>query len=333
MAGSILLRHAGPRFFATTATSPAVAAARPLLAPGDGFPAIMVRLMSTSSAEVSEAKEAAKGDSEKKKEAAKGDGEKKKEVVINSYWGIDQSNKLVREDGTEWKWTCFRPWETYTADTSIDLTKHHKPQTMLDKIAYWTVKSMRFPTDIFFQRRYGCRAMMLETVAAVPGMVGGMLLHLRSLRRFEQSGGWIRTLLEEAENERMHLMTFMEVAKPRWYERALVLTVQGVFFNAYFLGYIMSPKFAHRVVGYLEEEAIHSYTEYLKDLESGKIQNVPAPAIAIDYWRLPSNATLKDVVIVVRADEAHHRDVNHFASDIHYQGMQLRESPAPIGYH
>ena len=164
------------------------------------------------------------------------------------------------------------------------------------------------------QRRYGCRAMMLETVAAVPGMVGGMLLHLRSLRRFEHSGGWIRVLLEEAENERMHLMTFMEVAKPRWYERALVLAVQGVFFNAYFLGYLISPKFAHRVVGYLEEEAIHSYTEYLKDIEDGKIENVPAPAIAIDYWQLPADATLKDVVTMVRADEAHHRDVNHFAS-------------------
>jgi ubiquinol oxidase len=156
--------------------------------------------------------------------------------------------------------------------------------------------------------------MMLETVAAVPGMVGGMLLHLRSLRRFEHSGGWIRALLEEAENERMHLMTFMEVAKPKWYERALVLAVQGVFFNAYFLGYLISPKFAHRVVGYLEEEAIHSYTEYLKDLEAGKIENVPAPAIAIDYWQLPADATLKDVVVVVRSDEAHHRDVNHFAS-------------------
>lgn len=166
----------------------------------------------------------------------------------------------------------------------------------------------------WMQRRYGCRAMMLETVAAVPGMVGGMLLHLRSLRRFEQSGGWIRALLEEAENERMHLMTFMEVAQPRWYERALVIAVQGVFFNAYFFGYLISPKFAHRVVGYLEEEAVHSYTEFLKDLEAGKIDDVPAPAIAIDYWRLPANATLKDVVTVVRADEAHHRDVNHFAS-------------------
>ena len=156
--------------------------------------------------------------------------------------------------------------------------------------------------------------MMLETVAAVPGMVGGMLLHCKSLRRFEQSGGWIKALLEEAENERMHLMTFMEVAKPKWYERALVITVQGVFFNAYFLGYLISPKFAHRMVGYLEEEAIHSYTEFLKELDKGNIENVPAPAIAIDYWRLPADATLRDVVMVVRADEAHHRDVNHFAS-------------------
>lgn len=156
--------------------------------------------------------------------------------------------------------------------------------------------------------------MMLETVAAVPGMVGGMLLHCKSLRRFEHSGGWIKALLEEAENERMHLMTFMEVAKPRWYERALVFTVQGIFFNAYFLGYLASPKFAHRVVGYLEEEAIHSYTEFMKELDKGTIENVPAPAIAIDYWRLPPNSTLRDVVVVVRADEAHHRDVNHFAS-------------------
>ncbi|XP_044325898.1 ubiquinol oxidase 1a, mitochondrial [Triticum aestivum] len=325
MAGSVLLRRAGAgasRLFATTPTSPA---ARTALAGGDGA---WVRMMSTSAA--SQVKdEAAKA---VKAEAAKGDGEKK-EVAISSYWGIEQSKKLVREDGTEWKWSCFRPWETYTADTSIDLTKHHVPNTMLDKIAYYTVKSLRFPTDIFFQRRYGCRAMMLETVAAVPGMVGGMLLHLRSLRRFEQSGGWIRALLEEAENERMHLMTFMEVAQPRWYERALVIAVQGVFFNAYFFGYLISPKFAHRVVGYLEEEAVHSYTEFLKDLDDGKIDNVPAPAIAIDYWRLPANATLKDVVTVVRADEAHHRDVNHFASDVYYQGMQLKATPAPIGYH
>ncbi|KAL9372184.1 hypothetical protein Peur_034428 [Populus x canadensis] len=260
-----------------------------------------------------------------------GGGDKEEKETV-SYWGVPPS-RVTKEDGTEWKWNCFRPWETYSADLSINLTKHHAPATFLDKMAFWTVKSLRWPTDLFFQRRYGCRAMMLETVAAVPGMVGGMLLHCRSLRRFEHSGGWIKALLEEAENERMHLMTFMEVSNPRWYERALVFTVQGVFFNAYFLGYLISPKFAHRMVGYLEEEAIHSYTEFLKEVDKGNIKNVPAPAIAIDYWRLPPNSTLRDVVVAVRADEAHHRDVNHFASDIHYQGRELKEAPAPIGYH
>lgn len=136
---------------------------------------------------------------------------------------------------------------------------------------------------------------MLETVAAVPGMVGGMLLHLRSLRRFEQSGGWHRALLEEAENERMRLMTMVELVKPKWYERLLLLVLQGVFFNAFFVLYVLSPKVAHRFVGYLEEEATHSYTEYLKNIDNDKIENVAAPAIAIDYWRLPKDAKLKDV--------------------------------------
>ncbi|XP_047064285.1 ubiquinol oxidase 2, mitochondrial-like [Lolium rigidum] len=257
---------------------------------------------------------------------------KKEETEAASYWGVAPT-RLVKEDGTEWKWSCFRPWDAYEADVSIDLTKHHQPATMGDKMARWTVKAMRWHADLFFQRRYGCRAMMLETVAAVPGMVAGAVLHLRSLRRFEQSGGWIRALLEEAENERMHLMTFMEVSQPRWHERALVVAVQGVFFNVYLATYLLSPRVAHRVVGYLEEEAVHSYNEFLRDLDAGKIDDVPAPAIAIDYWRLPPGATLKDVVTVVRADEAHHRDVNHYASDIYYQGHALREVPAPIGYH
>ncbi|GJM86539.1 hypothetical protein PR202_ga02407 [Eleusine coracana subsp. coracana] len=81
-------------------------------------------------------------------EAAR-DGELKKPAE-SSYWGIAPS-RLVNKDGVEWKWSCFRPWETYTADTTIDLTRHHEPKKLLDKIAYWTVKSLRWPTDIFFQ--------------------------------------------------------------------------------------------------------------------------------------------------------------------------------------
>ncbi|KAJ8774272.1 hypothetical protein K2173_009703 [Erythroxylum novogranatense] len=261
---------------------------------------------------------------------AKEENPSNKPVV--SYWGVAPT-KLAKEDGSAWKWNCFRPWESYKPDLSIDVKKHHKADTLMDKGAYWTVQTLKFPTYLFFQRRHMCHAMLLETVAAVPGMVGGMLLHCKSLRRFEQSGGWIKALLEEAENERMHLMTFIELAKPKWYERALVFAVQGVFFNAYFLAYLASPKLAHRIVGYLEEEAVNSYTEFLRDLDNGSFENVPAPAIAIDYWRMPPDSTLRDVVMVIRADEAHHRDLNHYASDIQCQGLELKDSPAPLGYH
>nr|ASX94454.1 mitochondrial alternative oxidase 2b [Daucus carota]ASX94457.1 mitochondrial alternative oxidase 2b [Daucus carota subsp. halophilus]ASX94462.1 mitochondrial alternative oxidase 2b [Daucus carota] len=264
--------------------------------------------------------------------AGENEAAKENKVSVTSYWGVARP-KVKREDGSDWPWNCFMPWETYQADVSIDLNKHHKPKGFLDKMAYKTVKILRLPTDILFKRRYGCRAMMLETVAAVPGMVGGMLLHLKSLRKFQHSGGWIKALLEEAENERMHLMTMVELVQPKWHERLLVLAVQGVFFNAFFVLYILSPKLAHRIVGYLEEEAIHSYTEYLKDIDRGLIENVPAPAISIDYWRLPQDAKLRDVILVIRADEAHHRDVNHFASDIHFEGKELRDAPAPLGYH
>ena len=60
-----------------------------------------------------------------------------------------------------------------------------------------------------------------------------------------------------------------------------------------------------------------SYTLYLKELDEGRSPNVAAPAVARHYWQLAEDATLRDVVLVVRADEAHHRDVNHgFASEL-----------------
>jgi len=171
---------------------------------------------------------------------------------------------------------------------------------------------MRWFADTFFRKRYGHRAVVLETVAAVPGMVGGMWTHLKSLRKLRPGyGPMIRTLLAEAENERMHLMTFIEVAQPNWFERLLIILAQGVFWHVYFLVFLLSPRTAHRIVGYFEEEAVYSYTEYLKEIDEGRIPNTPAPQIAIDYWNLPQDATLRDVVIVVREDEAGHRDVNH----------------------
>ena len=192
---------------------------------------------------------------------------------------------------------------------------HHVPVNFPDRMAWSLVKFLRIFVDIFFKGRYGHHAVVLETVAAVPGMVGGALIHLRSLRRFEDDRGWIQTLLDEAENERMHLMTFLHIAKPNWFERILIVLAQGVFFNAFFLLYIIWPRVAHRLVGYLEEEAFFSYSEYLAEIDAGRIENVPAPQIAIDYWKMPLDARLRDVVIATRNDEAKHRDVNHGFAD------------------
>ncbi len=208
---------------------------------------------------------------------------------------------------------------------------HHVPQGISDRIALGFTKVLRFCADTFFAKRYGHRAIVLETVAAVPGMVGAMITHLHSLRRMVDDDGWIRTLMEEAENERMHLMTFIEIAKPTLFERLVILAVQWVFFIAFFFLYLVSRKTAHRIVGYFEEEAVLSYTFYLREIDEGRSPNVPAPAIARHYWQLPDDATLRDVILVVRADEAHHRDVNHgFASQL--AGKQVdraRHAPYP----
>lgn len=214
----------------------------------------------------------------------------------------------------------------------VDLRVHHEPRDLSDRFALGFTKVLRFCADTFFAKRYGHRAIVLETVAAVPGMVGATLNHLKALRRMEDDRGWIRTLMEEAENERMHLMTFIEVAKPTLFERLVILGVQWVFYLAFFALYLVSSRTAHRIVGYFEEEAVISYTLYLQEIDEGRSPNVPAPAIARHYWQLPDDATLRDVVLVVRADEAHHRDVNHgFASEL--AGLEVTGQVAPYPHH
>ena len=200
-------------------------------------------------------------------------------------------------------------------EQSVAHENHHIPNGYSDHFALGFTKVLRWGADTFFANRYGHRAIVLETVAAVPGMVGATIQHLNSLRRMKDDDGWIRTLMEEAENERMHLMTFIEIAKPTLFERMVVMAAQWVFYVGFFLLYLVSAKTAHRVVGYFEEEAVISYTLYLQEIDEGRSPNIPAPAIAKHYWKLPADATLRDVIMIVRADEAHHRDINHCFSN------------------
>ena len=187
-------------------------------------------------------------------------------------------------------------------------------------------KFFRLIADTFFAKRYGHRAVVLETVAGVPGMVAGVLLHFTSLRKMKTGyGADIRELLAEAENERMHLMFFIEIAKPNWFERWLVLIAQFTFSLFYLVLYLVDNRTAHKMVAYFEEEAVVSYTEYLELVESGAMENVAAPQLAIDYYGMNANAKLADLIKHVRADEQHHSEVNHRCAAGGSQGTQPAE--------
>jgi len=200
---------------------------------------------------------------------------------------------------------------------------HQPTLTRRDRLAYWTVRTMRFNFDLLTgflfwknEQIWLNRIIFLETIAAVPGSIAATLRHLASLRRMKRDHGWIHTLLEEAENERMHLLTMLKLRQPGRFMRAMVFIAQGIFFNFFWMAYLVDAKFCHRMVGYLEEEAVYTYTKCLASIDKGQLwKDRPAPDIAITYWKLKPDALMRDVIAMIRADEAHHRNVNHdFAS-------------------
>ena len=189
-------------------------------------------------------------------------------------------------------------------------------ETIRNTLAMSMTKFFRFIADTFFAKRYGHRAVVLETVAGVPGIVAGVWLHLKSLRKMKTGyGPDIREMLAEAENERMHLMFFIAIAKPNFIERLLVILAQFIFMLFYFIIYIISYRFAHKMIAYFEEEAVRSYTDYLTMVENGEVENVAAPQLAIDYYKMKKDAKLSDLIKKVRADEQHHSKINHRYAD------------------
>jgi hypothetical protein len=203
---------------------------------------------------------------------------------------------------------------------------HRQPKTFADYTGYYGVQILRRSFD--FVTGYGpnmnsakwlTRFLFLESVAGVPGMVGGMMRHLRSLRTMNRDKGWIHTLLEEAENERMHLLTFMEMSKPGGFFRTAVIGTQGIFMSLYTLFYAISPRHCHAFVSYLEEEAVKTYTHCIDDMDSGKLpewENTKVPLIARRYWRLPEDASMRDLLLAIRADELCHAHVNTVFAEI-----------------
>ena len=201
---------------------------------------------------------------------------------------------------------------------------HYQPEVLSEKVALVVTRLLKKTLNLFYGKHLAKRAMLLETIAAVPGMVAGVFNHLKALRRMKDDGGWIKELLDEADNERMHLMIFLTVTKPSIIERILVMLLQFLFLIIYSVIYLASSKTAHRIVGYFEEEACNSYSEYIAKIEEGSLPNHPAPRIAMTYYGLPEDATFLDVLFRIREDEATHRDKNHDIANL-YKPKDLPE--------
>ncbi|MCO5575654.1 hypothetical protein L7F22_029457 [Adiantum nelumboides] len=141
-------------------------------------------------------------------------------LEVSDYWGIVPKQSQRREDGSPWPWHYFRSGVAGAAGPCRSLLQGAPRQP---------------------------RAAARDSGGGAwhGGRHAAPFAFAAALRA--QCRGWIKTLLDEAENERMHLMTWVEVLRPAWWERALVLVVQGTFFNAYFLLYLASPRLAWRI--------------------------------------------------------------------------------------
>lgn len=217
----------------------------------------------------------------------------------------------------------------------------HVPQTaaeaLLQKVVRAAYHTFNFATGYDHAdpptSAIGYRLIILESVAGVPGMLGGMFRHFRSLRQLRRDHGFIFTLLEEAENERMHLIVCMSFFEAGPITRCFVQAGQLAMTPFLASLYIIQPQLLHRFVGYLEETAVHTYTNIVKTtLTPGTQlhaawQSTPAPIEAIDYWHLPEDAKWVDCLKRMLADESHHRDVNHAMASMTHEQMFGEDNP------
>ena len=188
------------------------------------------------------------------------------------------------------------------------------PKGISDHIASGIVNLLFWGGNLYFRENYIKRAIFLESVASVPGLVCSNLHHLRCLRRL-QPNEWIKPLIDEAENERMHLLAVRTYTKLTTTQKVYIRILQFAFVSLFSFMYVFTPRTSHRLVGFLEEHAVDSYTEMIRRIDDGRLENPAATQITKDYWGLPDDATLRDALLVIRADEADHRLVNHTLGD------------------
>jgi hypothetical protein len=216
-------------------------------------------------------------------------------------------------------------WTEQEIQNRMNTLYTHVPETYWDKamngmvyIAYHSFNALTgYKPENTPVRAVEWRLIVLESVAGVPPFVAAGFRHFRSLRTLQRDHGWIQTCLEEAENERMHLLVCLRMFNAGWVTRTLVIAAQTVVTPLIFTLYMIKPKACHRFVGYLEETACITYANIIRQCETPgtplheEWNHLKAPKIAINYWRLSPEASWVDTLKCMFADESNHRDVNH----------------------
>lgn len=270
--------------------------------------------------------------------------EASKRSVLDISTEIIQNSDRSKYDDTKFVTHPLFPHPEWTnAECESVGVEHREPQTLGDRIALRGIYLVRGGFDFFTgykkprtpaeeehgfkgtryhmtEPKWLTRVIFLESVAGVPGMVAAFIRHLHLLRLLRRDKAWIETLLDEAYNERMHLLTFIKIGKPLWFTRSIIYVGQGVFCNIFFFLYLLNPRYCHRFVGYLEEEAVSTYTHLLHQLDQKalpKFDDITIPKVAVEYWsELDEKSSFRDLILRIRADESKHREVNHTLANL-----------------
>eukprot|EP00933_Yihiella_yeosuensis_P051737 TRINITY_DN49714_c0_g1_i1.p1 TRINITY_DN49714_c0_g1~~TRINITY_DN49714_c0_g1_i1.p1 ORF type:complete len:359 (-),score=43.12 TRINITY_DN49714_c0_g1_i1:312-1388(-) len=268
------------------------------------------------------------GSAAKKPESDKVESEKSK----------PSQKPLVYDESTYFPPMVNHIWRSEEIEERRKVQPLHTPKNLTDAVAHTLVKKILYRGFNYVSgfnyenptvKSCQFRLILLESIAGVPGMVAAVFRHFTSLRTLQRDHGWIHTLLEEAQNERMHLLVCLKKFDAGLGTRIAVVLSQYIMVVFLSLSYLIHPRFLHRFVGYLEETAVKTYSDLIRITktsgthlnkewgdDSGKCVPAPAPGLAIAYWKLRENATWEDVLEQLLADESHHRDVNHRFADL-----------------
>jgi hypothetical protein len=167
--------------------------------------------------------------------------------------------KFTEEELADHSWRQVNHIWTEEELAYVIKTAHKKfePKTLSDRLASGFMRMLYHSFN--YITRYNpvdptaksieWRLIILESFAGVPGFLAAGFRHFYSLRTLQRDHGAIYTFLEEAENERMHLLTCLKMFEASYVTRGLVITAQLTMTPLLMAVYAVHPPMVHRFVG------------------------------------------------------------------------------------